>query len=231
MRAIILAAGMGTRLRPLTLTIPKALIKIKETTLIERQIKCLKEIGIKEIIIVTGYLANKFDFLAKKYNVKLVYNAKYNIYNNFYTMYLVKDYLSNAYVIDADNYLLENFLDPTIERSTYFAAYKKDFKEEWILKTDSNNRVQEIIIAAGEGRVLSGVSYWDNESGKILQNILEEKFQEGDFTDLYWDNLVKDNLLKVSVYRKDIPENSIFEVDNLEDLENLKKLCSNSLDL
>ena len=46
MRAIILAAGMGTRLRPITLTTPKSLIKIGEETLIERQIRFLKEKGI-----------------------------------------------------------------------------------------------------------------------------------------------------------------------------------------
>ncbi|HEM5128047.1 TPA: NTP transferase domain-containing protein, partial [Streptococcus suis] len=63
MRAIILAAGMGTRLRPLTLTTPKSLIKIGGETLIERQIKFLREVCIDEIVVVTGYLAEKFQFL------------------------------------------------------------------------------------------------------------------------------------------------------------------------
>ena len=102
MRAIILAAGMGTRLRPITLTTPKSLIKIGNETLIERQIHFLREKGIDEIIIVTGHLAEKFEFLKDKYQVTLVHNDKYAIYNNFYTMYLVKQYLSNTYVIDAD---------------------------------------------------------------------------------------------------------------------------------
>ena len=61
MRAILLAAGMGTRLRPLTLETPKPLIKVNGESIIERQIKCLKEIGIDEIIVVTGYLHEKFD--------------------------------------------------------------------------------------------------------------------------------------------------------------------------
>ena len=59
MRAIILAAGMGTRLRPITLTTPKSLIEIGEETLIERQIRFLKEKGIDDVIVVTGYLAEK----------------------------------------------------------------------------------------------------------------------------------------------------------------------------
>ncbi|EGP66078.1 hypothetical protein HMPREF9182_1116 [Streptococcus sp. oral taxon 056 str. F0418] len=68
MRAIILAAGMGTRLQPITLNTPKSLIKIEEETLIERQIRFLRERGVEEIIVITGYLAEKFEFLKK--NIK-----------------------------------------------------------------------------------------------------------------------------------------------------------------
>ena len=63
MRAILLAAGMGTRLRPLTLTTPKSLVKVNGQPILERQIEFLKEKGINEIIIVTGYLKEKFDYL------------------------------------------------------------------------------------------------------------------------------------------------------------------------
>ena len=56
MNAIIIAAGMGTRLRPLTLSTPKPLIKIFGKPMIERNIEFLLEKGLKEIIIVTGYL-------------------------------------------------------------------------------------------------------------------------------------------------------------------------------
>ena len=66
MRAILLAAGMGTRLRPLTLTTPKSLVKVNGQPILERQIEFLKEKGINEIIIVTGYLKEKFDYLKEK---------------------------------------------------------------------------------------------------------------------------------------------------------------------
>ena len=61
MRAILLAAGMGTRLRPLTLDTPKSLIEVNGRPLLERQIEFLRERGVEEIIEVTGYLAEKFD--------------------------------------------------------------------------------------------------------------------------------------------------------------------------
>ncbi|MBJ8133569.1 sugar phosphate nucleotidyltransferase, partial [Bacillus cereus group sp. N3] len=106
MRAILLAAGMGTRLRPLTLTKPKSLVEVNGKPMLERQIEYLQEIGIDEIIVVTGYLSEKFNYLVDKYeNIRLVYNDKYNVYNNIYTMYVVREYLADAYVVDADVYL------------------------------------------------------------------------------------------------------------------------------
>ncbi len=106
---------------------------------------------------MTGYLSEKFQFLEDKYDIKLVYNDKYDVYNNFYTMYLVREYLSEAYVIDADNYLHENFLQNSMRDSTYFSAYKTNFKDEWLLKCNSDNLVEEIAIASGNGFILSGV--------------------------------------------------------------------------
>ena len=72
MKAIILAAGLGTRLRPMTENTPKALVKVKEKPLVEYQIEFLKERGIDDIIIVVGYLKEQFDYLKEKYGVRLV---------------------------------------------------------------------------------------------------------------------------------------------------------------
>ena len=59
MRAIILAAGLGTRLKPLTDNAPKALLKIKDKTLLELQIKKIKASGINEIVINVHHFADK----------------------------------------------------------------------------------------------------------------------------------------------------------------------------
>lgn len=222
MRAIILAAGMGTRLRPLTENTPKSLISIEGETLIERQIKFLRERSIEDIIIVTGYLRENFNFLIEKYDVSLVHNDKFDIYNNFYTMYLVRGFLNDAYVIDADNYLVDNFFDASLTRPTYFSAYKTDFEDEWLLKCDENNRVEDIVITSGSGTILSGVSYWNEESGEVLTEIIEDYYKNKDYSQLYWDNIVMENIDKLTIYKEEIPKDSIFEIDNLKDLEILK---------
>lgn len=227
MRAILLAAGMGTRLRPLTLTTPKSLVEVNGRPMIERQIEFLNEIGIDEIIVVTGYLKEKFEYLKEKYGVKLIHNDKFDIYNNIYTMYLVREYLGDSYVIDSDVYLHQNFLERNIERSTYFSGYKTGFKNEWKLVFNKNNRVNDIVVTDGEGYILSGISYWNKKDAIIIVKELEECIKSNNFKDLYWDDIVKDNLYKLDVFIKKIGEKDSFEIDSLEDLYGLNKILKN----
>ena len=61
MRAIILAAGMGTRLRPITNKKPKSLVEVAGEAMTERQVRFLKDQGINDIIVVVGYQKDAFD--------------------------------------------------------------------------------------------------------------------------------------------------------------------------
>lgn len=224
MRAILLAAGMGTRLRPLTLTTPKSLVEVNGKPMLERQIEYLQEIGVEEIIVVTGYLAEKFDYLVDKYNVKLVHNDKYNVYNNIYTMYLVREYLQDAYVMDADVYLHRNIFIGNPESSLYFSAKKEDFRNEWIIKHDENRKVYDIEIGDGDDDyILCGISYWSKEDGVHIVKKLEEVVDQEDFGELYWDNIVKDNIQDLNVHLYKIDSNDSFEIDSIEDLKKVEE--------
>lgn len=224
MRAILLAAGMGTRLRPLTLETPKSLIEVNGKPLLERQIEFLKEKGINEIIVVTGYLKDKFEYLKDKYDVKLVFNDKYDVYNNIYSMYLVRDYLEDSYVIDADVYINRNFILNNINKSTYFSAYKKNVKGEWKICFDKNNSVNNIEIIDGDGFILCGVSYWSKEDGKLIKRKIEEELKGNDFTNLYWDDIVKNNIENLDIKIEKINDNDIYEIDNIEELNMVKNI-------
>lgn len=227
MRAILLAAGMGTRLRPLTLETPKSLIEVNGKPLLERQIEFLKEKGINEIIVVTGYLNDKFEYLKDKYGVTLVFNNKYDVYNNIYSMYIVRDYLGDSYVIDADVYINRNFILSDINRSTYFSAYKKDVKNEWKICFDENNKVNNIEIINGDGFILCGVSYWSKEDGVLIKSRIEEELKNGDFTNLYWDDIVKNNIKDLDIRIEKINDDDIYEIDNIEELNIVKNIVEN----
>jgi len=227
MRAILMAAGMGTRLRPLTLNTPKSLIEVNGMSLLERQIINLKEVGIDEIIVLTGYLHEKFDDLVKKYNLIKVINDKYDVYNNIYTMYLVREYLEDAYVIDADQYITKNFLPKEMpSTSVYYSACKESIKGEWILKYDEQGKIYGIEIGKEGDKpdyIMSGASFWSAKDGALICKKVQETVEVSNSMDIYWDNIAVDNLNDMDVYIKKIQSNDIFEIDSLEDLEYLKR--------
>lgn len=223
MKAIILAAGMGTRLRPLTLTTPKPLIPVQKEPMIERQIKFLKEKGINDIIVVTGYLNENFEFLKEKYGVTLIHNEYYNAYNNLYTMYLVKEFLPNSFVLEGDVYLNRNILDTSVMESTYFSARKSGFTNEWMLKVDANHYLENIVVGSeNQELIMCGVSYWNQADGEFLCKMLDEAVSNGRFEELFWDDLVKNNLNHLKIKVHELKADDLFEIDSLKELEQVE---------
>ena len=172
MNAIILAAGMGTRLRPLTNEIPKCLVKVNGTPMIERQIRYLHEAGVTDITLISGYKAEKLDYLKEKYNLSIVFNEKYDICNNIYSMYKVLDKFNDTWVIEGDVFMNKNCFDSTIDKSAYFCVYKENYKSEWGLISDDEGKLKEITIGNGSGYIMSGISYWTKtEAAYIVKQI------------------------------------------------------------
>ena len=97
--AIILAAGLGMRMVPINMQIPKALIEVKGEILIERIIKHLHETGITEIYVVVGFMKEEFEYLIDEYGVKLIVNDEYSHKNNLHSLYLAASHLKNTYIV------------------------------------------------------------------------------------------------------------------------------------
>ena len=97
MKTVILAAGIASRLRPLTDTTPKCLLKIGEKCILEMTIENLIEINNHEIIIVTGYRENMIrEFVSRRFpalKVTYIYNNLYTSTNNIYSLWLTKDHV------------------------------------------------------------------------------------------------------------------------------------------
>ncbi|BBL62182.1 MAG: phosphocholine cytidylyltransferase family protein [Methanobrevibacter arboriphilus] len=119
MIAIILAAGTGTRLRPLTKNIPKALLELNKITIIERLVETLVNNNISQFIFVVGHFKDKViihsEYLEDKYNIKIniIENENYYMTNTSYSAYLAtKDISDDFILINGDN-----ILDPQIIRN------------------------------------------------------------------------------------------------------------------
>lgn len=131
-KAIILAAGKGERLRPITLETPKPLVKIGDTTMIESIIQSLEKNEISEIHIVVGYLKEKFDFLKTKYsNIDLIENPYFESCNNISSLYVARNYLENAIVLDGDQIIKNSAVfHKNFEYSGYCVSWTNEKTDE-----------------------------------------------------------------------------------------------------
>ena len=108
--AVVMASGMGTRMRPLTETTPKPLIKVGGKPMVETVIEGLQERGVDHIAVVVGYLGQEFNYLKEKYgNVAIVENADYGTVNNISSVYAAREFLSggSCFICEADIYVLD----------------------------------------------------------------------------------------------------------------------------
>ena len=115
-RAIIMAAGKGTRMRPITNTVPKPLVKVHGVPLIEGIINQLHQQNIYEIYVVVGYLKEQFNYLVDKYaGLPLIDNPYFDTCNNISSLYVARNHLKDVIILDGDqivnnsNILSRNF--------------------------------------------------------------------------------------------------------------------------
>lgn len=151
-KAIILAAGIGSRLRPLTNDLPPCLLKINAITILEHQIKNLEECNIKEAIIVTGYKSEKIKKFLKEnlkdYNLKFkfVYNKYYSTTSNLFSLWLAREYFEGGMVcLNSDIVFNVDILKTLLksEEDICLAVDKKECVEE-DMKVSVNNGVRKI---------------------------------------------------------------------------------------
>lgn len=190
-RAIIMAAGYGTRLRPITLSTPKPLIKVNGIRMIESVIEALLKNDIREIYVVTGYLAEKFDFLEEKYpEVTLIYNPYYSKYNNISSLYVARDHLKDVIILDGDQIIKnDKILNPNFEKSGYNCVWSEKYTDEWLLQVEKNTIVSCSRNGGEKGWRLYSISCWNQEDGQKLKADLEYQFEVEKNYDIYWDDV------------------------------------------
>ena len=216
--AIIMAAGYASRFAPLSYECPKALLNIKGEVLIERQIRQLREAGIKEIIVVVGYKKEMFSYLQDTFGVILVENAEYNIKNNHSTIYAVKDYLKNSYICSADNYFPKSPFESEVDETYYSAVYSSGYTKEWCMEYDEEDWITNVTIGGENSWYMLGHAFWSEEFSKKYVSFLEEAYKFPETKDKFWEEIYMEHIdcLKMKIRR--YSEYDIFEFDSLEEL-------------
>lgn len=213
-----MAAGFASRFVPLSFEVPKALIEVRGEILIERQILQLKNVGIDEIVVVVGYLKEKFEYLKDKFDITIIENKEYSTRNNHSTIYAAKDYLSNSYICSSDNYFSENPFQKEEKEAYYSGLFAQGKTDEWGMELDENDK----IIASSPGGFnqwyILGHAFWTKEFSLKFIEILKKEYNKKETAPKLWDEVYLDNIDYLTLKIKKYPPNSIYEFDTLDEL-------------
>ena len=220
-RAIIMAAGIGKRMQPLTLRTPKPLVRVNGKRMIDTVIEGLHLNGITEIYIVVGHLKEQFYPLSEEYpGVVIVENPYYNSCNNISSLYVAREFLHECFILDGDQIIYNPaVLNPVFCSSGYNSVWCEEDTDEWLLKVE-NNKIKRCFRTGGsQGWQLYSISRWSESDGKRLKHHLEIEFNRKKNRQIYWDDVALfcyPDEYELSIYKMN--KEDVVEIDSLKEL-------------
>ncbi|MGG7147234.1 NTP transferase domain-containing protein [Clostridium butyricum] len=254
MKLIILAAGQGTRLAPLTNTKPKCLVELKGIPLIEWQISVAKNIGIKDIIVLRGYKGEQLEYL-KDLGITLIDNFEYKSTNMVETLFKATDYLNDEVIISyGDIVYEEDVLKKVLEsESNISVVVDHGWKEYWKLRVEDIFSDAESLILDDLGRIKNigqkvkdiqyiqgqyiGLTKFKKEGLNVLKQIYDEEkkaFENGknyickirNLKNIYMTDVIQGLINEGNEVKEVSINRGWVEIDNIHDLEVANKLIS-----
>jgi choline kinase len=247
MRAIILAAGSGLRLGEFTQDIPKTLVDVNGESILERQISLLKEYGINEIFVVTGYKREKHVLK----NIEYIFNARYSETEQLTSMMVARGKIfGDVLIIFGDIIFDSDILQQVLASNDDITIpidldWKKSYEEEpnkpadifWLNRKEIGKISAKEISLESKNEVgeFLGIIKLSAAGSKILVKKYEEleKSHTGKFHDA--DSLNKAKLVDILQELIDskieisplIISGKWCEIDTPKDLERAKKIFKN----
>lgn len=218
--AVVLAAGFSSRFVPICFDKPKGLLNVKGETLIERQIRHLKEVGIQDIYVVTGAYKEQFDFLRKKHDVHIIFNPDFDTKNNFASFYAAKDVLGDTLITSADLYFPKNIFVSETEHPYYVSVFVNGKTNQRCLTLDDTDK----IVATSYGGkdcwiTFGGHAVLSKEICQKLIEYIEPIYNNPESKNKYWVDFQDEHLADCPMYIKRLDIADIVEFNTLTALK------------
>lgn len=221
-RAILMAAGFGSRMLPITLNTPKPLVRVKGTRIIDTLIDALLAADITEIYVVRGYLAEQFDQLLYKYPmIKFIENPMYNEANNIVSVMQCGSLIRNSYIMEADLYVRNPKIIQKYQYSSNYLAIPVERTDDYCLHTE-NGIIKETALGGVNCHQTVGISYWTESDGASLVDRIKDVCNSPGGKEQFWGSV------PLRYYKKDyvvgINECSLDDIIEIDSFKELKAL-------
>jgi choline kinase len=244
MRGIVLAAGGGTRLRPLTDELPKTLLPVTEDgrSVLELAVANLAEVGITDIAVVTGHAAGAIDdvkpTLETRYGLTLDlrFNERYSTWNNAYSVWLVRDVISEGAIlingdtvhpVDVERRLLAARGDAPVLLAVDDDKTLGEEEMKVHLEDGRLTRINKAIDPPSADGEYIGVTLFEPDAGAPLADALKATFERDPglyYEDGYQELADRGGVIRAVSIGADVPW---VEVDDHADLARARDLTSN----
>lgn len=221
-RAVFIAAGFGSRLVPVTLNTPKPLVRVKGVRIIDTLLDAVVAVGIQDIVIVRGYLAEQFDQLLYKYpNIRFIENPAYNEANNISSAMCARYLLGGAYVFEADLVLGNPSLVMKYQYSSNYLGVPVGKTDDWCF-TSRGGRITKLALGGTDCHHMFGVSYWTERDGTRLAEHIKQVYEMPGGKERYWDQVPLEYFAKeYNVWIRECSFDDIVEIDTFNELKKI----------
>lgn len=233
--ALLLAAGTGSRLFPLTKDEPKCLTMVNGKSILERLVSNLRKNGFKRLVVVTGHLDHRIrEELGKsRGNLKIeyVHSPLYKTTNNIYSLWMARKHLSEPFVLfESDLIFDESLLEGMLYPDMIALANKKSWMDGTCVSINETGWVKNYIKdeknTPGETKYKTVNIYsLSRASWKTVSERLDAVISAGKVNDYYetvFSDLIDEGSLSFRQHSFD--DRPWFEIDTIEDLREAEKL-------
>ncbi len=222
-RAVLIAAGFGERMVPITLNTPKPLVRVQGRRIIESLLDALEQAGITELWIVRGYLGEQFEQLLSTHpTIRFIDNTLYNEANNISSAYAARDLLANAYVLESDILLANPALIKKYQYKSNYVGFPVERTDDWCLTTNRHGLIESVAVGGVDCYQMCGISYWTEEDGRKLAEDIKTIMEQPGGRERYWDEVpLRHCRDHHDVYVRTCEREDLIEIDTFRELQAL----------
>ena len=218
-KAIILAAGFGQRLAPVTLDTPKPLVKVNGVRILDTLLDALYAKDITNITIVRGYKKEQFDQLLEKYpTIKFIDNPEFNLANNISSAIQALDLIDRCYICEADLYISNPDIINKYEYSTNYLGAKVSETDDWCFKK-RNGYAFGYQMGGTDCYQAFGISFWNGKDSEKLKTDLRRVYAMRGGKENLWEQVpMKIARKNYKIEIRKCHKSDILEIDNFIEL-------------